>query len=80
MTALEHARAKFKTKVNIKWIETTEIENGKLSVEEAMKDVDGVIVPGGFGKRGTEGKIACIKYLRENKIPYLGLCFGSRWQ
>jgi len=76
LTALEHARAKFKTKVNIKWIETTEIENGKLSVEEAMKDVDGVIVPGGFGKRGTEGKIACIKYLRENKIPYHGMCFG----
>ena len=76
LMALEHAGAKLKAKIKVKWIETTEIENGKLSVEEALKDVDGVIVPGGFGKRGTEGKIVCIKYLRENNIPYFGLCFG----
>ena len=41
-----------------------------------LKDVDGIIVPGGFGSRGTEGKIKCIQYARENNIPYLGLCFG----
>jgi CTP synthase len=76
LMALEHAGAKFRTKINIKWIETTDIENGKLKVEDALSGVSGVIVPGGFGKRGTEGKIACIKYLREKKIPYLGLCFG----
>jgi CTP synthase len=41
-----------------------------------MKGIDGVIVPGGFGKRGVEGKVTCVKYLRENNIPYLGLCLG----
>ena len=76
LMALEHAGAKTQTKISIRWIEVTEIETGKITVEEALKGLAGVIVPGGFGKRGTEGKIACIKYLRENKIPYLGLCFG----
>lgn len=76
LKALEHCSSALKTKINIKWIETTEIEEGKLTEEEALKDVDGVIVPGGFGKRGAEGKIACIRYVRENKIPYLGICFG----
>src|SRR3989344_610277 len=76
LQSLEHAGAKLKTDIKIKWIETTDIESGKLDVKDAMEGVSGVIVPGGFGKRGTEGKIACVKYLRENKIPYLGLCFG----
>jgi len=76
LKALEHCSSALKAKINVKWIETTEIEEGKTTVEEALKDVDGVIVPGGFGKRGAEGKIDCIKYLRENKIPYLGICFG----
>jgi len=74
--ALTHAGAQHKTRVNIRWVETTEIEEGKLSVKEALKGVDGVIVPGGFGGRGTEGKIACIKHCRENNLPYLGLCYG----
>ncbi len=73
--ALDHAAAENNASVKVKWIETTEIENGK-PVKEYLKDVDGVIVPGGFGKRGTEGKISCIQYARENNIPYLGLCFG----
>jgi CTP synthase len=47
-----------------------------MTAEEALKGVDGVIVPGGFGKRGAEGKIECVKYVRENNIPYLGICFG----
>ncbi|MBI5390423.1 CTP synthase [Candidatus Woesearchaeota archaeon] len=76
MKALEHAAAYNNVQVQIKWIETTDIEKGKLSVEEAMADVVGVIVPGGFGSRGAEGKIQCIRYLRENNIPYLGLCYG----
>jgi CTP synthase len=74
--ALEHAGVANQVKVNIKWIETTSIEKGKVKVEEALKDVSGIIVPGGFGKRGVEGKIACVKYARENKVPYLGLCYG----
>jgi len=74
--ALEHAGTYNNVEVRIKWIETTEIENNNLDIEQALKDIDGVIVPGGFGKRGVEGKIKCIKYIRENKIPYLGLCYG----
>ncbi len=74
--ALEHAGTYLGAKVNLKWIEVTDIEEDVKSVEEALKDVAGIIVPGGFGKRGTEGKIACIKYARENNLPYLGLCLG----
>ncbi len=76
LKALEHCSSALKTKVNIKWIETTDIEDGKISAKDALKGVDGVIVPGGFGKRGAEGKIECAKYVRENNIPYLGICFG----
>ncbi len=76
LKALEHCSSALNTKVNIKWIETTEIEEGKISAKEALKDVDGVIVPGGFGKRGAEGKIECVQHVRESSMPYLGICFG----
>jgi len=76
--ALEHAGPYLGVKVKIKWIESTDLEDKKIKVEDALKDVDGVIVPGGFGKRGIEGKIAAIRYARENKIPYLGLCLGMQ--
>jgi CTP synthase len=76
--ALEHAGPYLGAKVKIKWIESTDLEDKKISVEDALKDVDGVIVPGGFGKRGIEGKIAAIRYARENKISYLGLCLGMQ--
>ncbi len=76
--AFEHAGAALNTEVKIKWIETTEIEEGKVTVEEALKDVDGVLVAPGFGKRGTEGKIMCLKYVRKNNIPYLGICYGMQ--
>ncbi|MEM7827493.1 MAG: CTP synthase, partial [Candidatus Aenigmatarchaeota archaeon] len=76
--SLEHAAPYLGARVKIKWVEATDIEDGKISVEEALKDVNGVIVPGGFGKRGVEGKIAAIKYVRENNIPYLGLCYGMQ--
>ena len=76
LKALEHTAPYHGAKVKVKWIETTDIENGKISVEDAMRNVNGLIVPGGFGLRGTEGKISCVKYAREKKIPFLGLCFG----
>lgn len=76
--ALEHAGPYNNVKVKIKWIESTDIEDGKVKVEDALKDVDGLIVPGGFGKRGVEGKIAAIRYARENNLPYLGLCYGMQ--
>jgi len=76
LKALEHTAPYYNASIKIKWIETENIENGKINAEEIMKDIDALIVPGGFGKRGTEGKIECIRYARENNIPYLGLCFG----
>jgi CTP synthase len=74
--ALTHAGAHNDAKITLKWVETTDIEDGKLSAEEALKGVHGVLVPGGFGGRGAEGKIAVIKEAREKNIPYLGICYG----
>ncbi|MHC4545289.1 MAG: CTP synthase [Planctomycetota bacterium] len=74
INALEHAGIALASDVKIKWIETTTINDE--NVAENLNDVDGIIVPGGFGTRGAEGKIACVKYARENNLPYLGLCFG----
>ncbi|MEO0225957.1 MAG: CTP synthase (glutamine hydrolyzing), partial [candidate division WOR-3 bacterium] len=74
--ALIHAGAHLNTKVNLRWIETTEVETGIVSLKDALKKIDGMIIPGGFGIRGAEGKIMMIKYARENNIPFLGLCFG----
>jgi len=61
----------------IHWIDSEKIENGKYPIED-IKKLDGVVVPGGFGQRGLEGKIKTIKFLRENKIPFLGLCLGMQ--
>jgi len=74
INALEHAGIALSCDAGIKWIETTDIND--RNVADHLRDVDAIIVPGGFGTRGTEGKIACIKYARENNLPYLGLCFG----
>jgi CTP synthase len=74
INALEHAGIALGCEAKIKWIETTNLTDSN-SVEY-LGDVDGIIVPGGFGTRGAEGKIACIKFARENNLPYLGLCFG----
>ena len=74
--AIKHASAQFATASKIKWIETTDIEEGKISLEDAFNDVDAVIVPGGFGSRGVEGKIRIIEYVRKNNIPFLGICLG----
>ncbi len=74
INALEHSGIALGCRVNIKWIETTSLTDE--NVAEHLREVDGIIVPGGFGVRGTEGKISCIKYIRTNGIPYLGLCLG----
>jgi CTP synthase len=74
INALEHAGIALGCDVKIKWIDTTDIND--QNVAGHLDDVDGIIVPGGFGTRGAEGKIACIKYARENNLPYLGICFG----
>lgn len=70
----EHCGVHLGVNVNFKWLDTTAIDPS--TVVKRLGDVDGIIVPGGFGVRGTEGKIECIRYARENKIPYLGLCLG----
>ena len=72
--ACEHCGVHLGVNVNFKWLDTTAID--PANVVKRLGDVDGIIVPGGFGVRGTEGKIECIRYARENKIPYLGLCLG----
>lgn len=76
--ALVHAGAHHCTKVNVQWVETSDIEEGKATPKEILAGCDGIIVPGGFGSRGTEGKIACIRYARENGLPFLGLCYGMQ--
>jgi CTP synthase len=74
--SLKHAGAKIGAAVNIKWILSEDIE--KHGAEEYMSDVDGVVVPGGFGDRGIEGKIMASGYARTHKLPYLGLCLGMQ--
>lgn len=68
--SLNHCASYYSTKINIKWIETTDENNIK------MQGISGVIVPGGFGPRGVEGKIKVVEYCRKNKIPFLGICYG----
>jgi len=69
--SLNHCSAHLECKINLEWIETTELTETKV-----LDDVDGVIVPGGFGSRGTEGKIEIIRWAREKNIPFIGLCLG----
>lgn len=74
LKALEHTAPHLDAKVKLKWLDTTELKRRDL--EKELSGVHGIIVPGGFGARGTEGKIECVRYARENKIPFLGLCYG----
>jgi CTP synthase len=72
--ACEHCGVHLGVNVNIEWLDTTKIDH--KTVADNLRRMHGIIVPGGFGVRGTEGKIECIRYARENRIPYLGLCLG----
>ena len=74
--ALKHAGLSLGVDVDINWVHSADLERGNNW--EAVHQADGIIVPGGFGSRGTEGKILAIRYARENKIPYLGLCLGMQ--
>lgn len=76
--ALNHAGAHKDLPVKIQWIDTEEVETRGLNPAEILRDVDGVIIPGGFGTRGIEGKIQIIRYVRENKIPFMGICYGMQ--
>ncbi|HNY31916.1 MAG TPA: CTP synthase (glutamine hydrolyzing) [Fibrobacteria bacterium] len=76
--SLEHAGAHLGAKVQLRWIETSEIEKGTQTVADALHGVDGLIIPGGFGARGIEGKIQLIRHARENNLPFLGICYGMQ--
>ena len=73
--ALTHAGVKTRTRVNVHYIESTDIEKHGT---HALSGMDAILVPGGFGERGIEGKIAAVRFARENKIPYLGICLGMQ--
>ena len=73
--ALKHASLYYGVDVDIEWISSADLEKME-NIEEALRDLDAIVVPGGFGSRGVEGKIRTARYARENGIPYLGLCLG----
>jgi len=74
--ALRHAGIHHRSGVTIKWVNSEQIE--QVGAENLLAGVDGILVPGGFGNRGIEGKISAIAYARENKIPFLGICLGMQ--
>ena len=73
--ALRHAGIKTHTRVNIRYVDSEQLESGETN---ELVGVDAILVPGGFGRRGVEGKIAAVQYARENKVPYLGICLGMQ--
>lgn len=76
--ALEHAASACGAKLRIRWIESAELEKDGTLFEEILGSIDGIVVPGGYGKRGIEGKILAIGHVRKNAIPFLGLCLGMQ--
>lgn len=74
--ALKHGAVANNAEVDIKWVDSELLSD--YNIDNFLSDVDGIIVPGGFGDRGIEGMICAIRYARENKIPYLGLCLGMQ--
>ncbi|MGB1271463.1 MAG: CTP synthase, partial [Endozoicomonas sp.] len=73
--AIKHAGLKTRTKVNIRYVDSESVEQDGLA---ALEGVSAILVPGGFGHRGVEGKIETVRYARENRIPYLGICLGMQ--
>ena len=76
--ALTHAGYVNNKRVKIDWIDSESLEKGNVDVNEVFKNADGILVPGGFGSRGIEGKIVAINYARTNNIPFLGICLGMQ--
>ncbi|HWU71009.1 MAG TPA: CTP synthase [Pseudoxanthomonas sp.] len=72
--ALKHGGLRQRTRVNLKWLESQDVE----ADDSALQDVDGILVPGGFGDRGFEGKVLTAKYAREHRVPYFGICYGMQ--
>src|SRR6476619_4012497 len=76
--ALVHGAVAHNLKLNLNWIEAEGLETGDRTYEEQLADYDGLLVPGGFGKRGIEGMLIAIRYARERKVPYFGICLGMQ--
>jgi len=74
--ALRHAAAQVNSEVDIRWVQSEDLEKDEGNVDKYLGSVQGILVPGGFGHRGFEGMIKAAKYAREHQIPYLGLCLG----
>jgi len=76
MHALEHAAVDQSVSLDIKWLDTEEIDDGNVAMTLSQAGIDGIVIPGGFGLRGVAGKLACIRYARGAIVPFLGLCYG----
>ncbi|HLB86235.1 MAG TPA: CTP synthase [Terriglobales bacterium] len=76
--ALVHGALAHNLRLHINWIEAEGLETGDRTYEEQLADYDGILVPGGFGKRGIEGMLIAIRYAREKKVPYFGICLGMQ--
>ena len=76
--ALVHGGVAHTTKVNLKFVDAEDLEKDAAQIERQLGDVDGVLIPGGFGSRGIEGKILAVQYARENKRPFFGICLGMQ--
>src|SRR5659263_441923 len=74
--ALTHGGIAHQVRVHNRYVDSEEVE--RQGAEAMLKGVDGILVPGGFGSRGVEGKIAAVRYARENRIPYFGICLGMQ--
>ena len=74
--ALVHGGIDHETRVNIRWVESEDVE--RLGLERLLKEADGILIPGGFGIRGIEGKVETIRYARESGVPFFGLCLGMQ--
>ena len=76
--ALKAAGYRYQKNVKIRWIDSELLERKEANIKEIFKGVNGILVPGGFGSRGIEGKILACQYAREQKVPYLGICLGMQ--
>jgi len=76
--ALVHGALAHNLKLQVNWIEAEGLESGERACEEQLQNYDGLLVPGGFGKRGIEGMLRAIRFARENKVPYFGICLGMQ--
>jgi CTP synthase len=76
--ALAHGGIANNVRVKLNWLESEQFETGAPASFDALDGAHGILVPGGFGERGAEGKIAAVRYARERKVPYFGICFGMQ--